>query len=68
LGRLAGAYTRLGGLISELRGQFHDSGELSVTRGDAVQLGRYNSRIDKLDLDVRKVVLTGWGVGRETDP
>ena len=59
--KLAGAYTRLGGLVSELRGQFHDNGGLSVTAGYAVQLGQYNSRVDKVTLDVRKVVLTGWG-------
>jgi hypothetical protein len=59
--KLAGAYTRLGGLVSELRGQFHDKAGLSVSRGYAVQLGEHNSRVDKVILDVRKVVLTGWG-------
>jgi hypothetical protein len=58
--RLAGAYARLGGLVNEIRGQF-DGGGLSVTDAYAVQIGKYNSRVDKVALDVRKVVLTGWG-------
>jgi hypothetical protein len=58
--KLAGAYNRLGGRVSELRGQF-EGGGLSVTGALAVQLGEYNSRVDKVALEVRKVILTGWG-------
>ena len=58
--KLAGAYNRLGGQVSELRGQFGGGG-LSVTGAYAVQLGEHNRRVDEVALDVRKVILTGWG-------
>jgi hypothetical protein len=64
---LAGAYSRLGGLVTQLRGQFHDRGGLFVTDGVALQLGKYNTRVDKVALDVRTVVLTGWGSAGKRD-
>ncbi len=62
--RLVGAYNRLGGQVSELRGQFGGGG-LSVTGAYAVQLGEHNRRVDEVALDVRKVILTGWGSAGE---